>query len=1131
MAELQARQKSSMGGESSISSMALRTVISNVEATLSIAQILGKILLPSLYEDNQTIDSMDVLIDLIKRFGSSFTEEQVGDTEKVLLEIMKNNARIVSKRAVVATGLLARYLSGNQWDALCGYIVQGFSQDREWNKTLVLLCCTLAKAESVRFRPFLPSIFSKIYENLLIDELGDEDDDHQESLELREATLQTLEVFAQLGETSIEKFINQLIQAVSVFATFDPNYLSGNEGESEDEDQDMDNSMEEDDDDDFELSDQGFSDDEDQSWKLRRRAARLASAMINEVSTWLPHVFSQLFPLLISRLSAEREDVVKQEVIDAISAFISAVSPSSLYYASKQGRPRSSDASMLSDGDPKAFLQEKISKLVSISLKELSNISSIQIVHGLLGKVLSELVVVLNGIPTELDRIIPVLDTLSKSKSFLMSDILNLTQAILLHHSTEILTPHLIALTDIIVHGMNDHYYKTSSQALTVSLHLFTLYKTGDANAGAVERVEDTIISRATSTNLDTETREVAVRALGKLIYHAPLSQGDFERGCNAILDMLWNESLRLDSIGAVEDIAYSNGRPTSQWLSQSIEKICGFLRMSSRPLRLASLKALLALSSRVDQITASQNRAVPLLTMEVLNHGSELLQLSDGQSLALVVSILSRTNVTDPAVESFALEIVRRDTTYPAAEPAILELFKAIINASDKTSCESLYQSLATPLKWLELQAKLVALLVVYGGLGSKVQEYEHIIEQNSDASLLWPLMVYGNIGRMEKLGRPLDFLYDRLAVVRDEAVRLALADTIALIASNNAVLYLPLLIEKFKADPETAALNLTAVREVIMNENLDAAAQSQLWDQLLEFDSRVQDDGERDIIAECVGRLSILDPVKFLPQLQKLLSSDQSSVREIVVSAVKYSFGQAHDRYDDLLRPIVVDFLALVEDEELKIRQVALNALVSAIHNKYHLLIPHLSRLLPLLFKETAVDPSLIETVQMGPFKHKVDGGLDLRKTAYETIYTLVSTLPTKLLQNFGMLDVLFERVIAGLSDEHDIRVLSCVIIGRLANVDFSIVSTSGHLDQVISKFSGLLGVTVKENAIKQEFEKHNEIVRNVHRASVQIDRAIRQRLNNGEPTGLSDVELAKWDTFYKQIEQSRSKSKFLN
>lgn len=73
--------------------------------------------------------------------------------------------------------------------------------------------------------------------------------------------------------------------------------------------------------------------------------------------------------------------------------------------------------------------------------------------------------------------------------------------------------------------------------------------------------------------------------------------------------------------------------------------------------------------------------------------------------------------------------------------------------------------------------------------------------------------------------------------------------------------------------------------------------------------------------------------------------------------------------------------------------VRRLALSALNSAARLKPHLIRDQLQFILPNLYKETVVNPDLIRTVQMGPWKHKVDDGLEARKTAYETLYTLVS------------------------------------------------------------------------------------------------------------------------------------------
>lgn len=75
--------------------------------------------------------------------------------------------------------------------------------------------------------------------------------------------------------------------------------------------------------------------------------------------------------------------------------------------------------------------------------------------------------------------------------------------------------------------------------------------------------------------------------------------------------------------------------------------------------------------------------------------------------------------------------------------------------------------------------------------------------------------------------------------------------------------------------------------------------------------------------------------------------------------------------------------------------VQRFALQALNSAARNKPHLIRDHLASLTPQLYKATDMKPDLIEVVQMGPWQHKVDKGLEVRKAAYETMYTLVGEL----------------------------------------------------------------------------------------------------------------------------------------
>ena len=76
------------------------------------------------------------------------------------------------------------------------------------------------------------------------------------------------------------------------------------------------------------------------------------------------------------------------------------------------------------------------------------------------------------------------------------------------------------------------------------------------------------------------------------------------------------------------------------------------------------------------------------------------------------------------------------------------------------------------------------------------------------------------------------------------------------------------------------------------------------------------------------------------------------------------------------------------------MNVRRVALVAFNSAAHNKPMLIRDLLDSVLPHLYAETKIKKELIREVEMGPFKHTVDDGLDLRKAAFECMYTLLDS-----------------------------------------------------------------------------------------------------------------------------------------
>ena len=73
-----------------------------------------------------------------------------------------------------------------------------------------------------------------------------------------------------------------------------------------------------------------------------------------------------------------------------------------------------------------------------------------------------------------------------------------------------------------------------------------------------------------------------------------------------------------------------------------------------------------------------------------------------------------------------------------------------------------------------------------------------------------------------------------------------------------------------------------------------------------------------------------------------------------------------------------------------------------------------------MPQLYNETQKRKELIREVEMGPFKHEVDDGLDLRKAAFECMYTLLE----KCIDRLDIFEFL-SHVQDGLKDHYDIKV----------------------------------------------------------------------------------------------------------
>lgn len=233
------------------------------------------------------------------------------------------------------------------------------------------------------------------------------------------------------------------------------------------------------------------------------------------------------------------------------------------------------------------------------------------------------------------------------------------------------------------------------------------------------------------------------------------------------------------------------------------------------------------------------------------------------------------------------------------------------------------------------------------------------------------------------------------------------------------------------------------------------------------------------------------------------------------MVIAALRFTFSDTDEAYDEYLRPMVVPMLVqMLKEQDLENRRLALMTFNSAMHNKPDIILPALDQLLPLAMKETVVKPELIREVQMGPFKHKVDDGLEIRKSAYETLYALLETAFARL----SPIEVseFFDRIVAGITDEHDVRILCNLMLTKLMVIAPDQVHS--RLESIAENFRAVLNVKAKENAVKQEIEKIQEGAKGVLKVSVLLNKQMGTEAAAG--SAQEDPHLRAWSQYWEWI-----------
>lgn len=572
------------------------------------------------------------------------------------------------------------------------------------------------------------------------------------------------------------------------------------------------------------------------------------------------------------------------------------------------------------------------------------------------------------------------------------------------------------------------------------------------------------------------------------------------------LVERLGNEITRLTAVRALGTIARSPlPLDLTPLLPQTLSELTSFLRKTNRQLRLASLHALTALVSRdgprIDPgelegpvgeaagligdsdlaVAASALRLLEVVVQEQTRAAGIVSEKALDAAISLVMSPLLQGAVLS-ALQSL-LVVLAASGTPSASFDALLDKLGAAATAATAGPSAAQYA------------AKCVAALCRNAGQASVESTVRGLLGQlesadADDGRKRFCLVCIGELGRASDLKAFPALPATLTSALSSEAVAEAASHALGGVAAGNLPAFLPLVLEQVStqaANPKLQYQLLRALNEVITTtaaaSGTEAAAHGMSQDQVrqvlqLLLASVEREEECRAVVAECLGHLALLAPDDTLGALRQQLGADAPEARAVAVTALKHaSIDRAHP-IDAELTALLPEVLARIDDPEVGVRRAAVQLLSAAAHNKPSLVTGSLQATLPLLFAQTKPNPALVRIVNLGPFKHEIDDGLELRKAAYECLGVLMAKCYDKMEPA-----ALIETLSVGLKDHYDVKMRCLALLSNLVALAPGAVTAS--LDRLVEPLTATLNAKVKTDAVKQEIDRNEDMLRACLRA----------------------------------------------
>lgn len=1081
-------------------SIALKTIIVEVTTT-SLAEKILVSLAPQLIKGATAgksaevkCECLDILGDVLHRFGNLITKDHDSMLTALLSQLSSNQAS-VRKKSISCIASLAACLSDDLLAKATFEVVQllkNRSAKSEIARTNIQMIGALSRSVGYRFGPHLAEAVPLLINYCTSASENDE--------ELREYSLQALESFMLRCPRDISPYCEGILNLALEYISYDPNFTDSMEEDTDDEAQD-----EEDDDE----SANEYTDDEDASWKVRRASAKCLSAIIVSRPEMLSKMYLEACPKLIERFR-EREENVKMDIFNTFIELL------------RQTGNMTKGQGDIDESSPRWLLKQEVPKVVKSINRQLRE-KSIKTKVGAFS-VLKELVVVLpDCLADHIGSLVPGIENALNDKSStsnLKIEALVFTRLVMASHSPAVFHPYIQALSGPILSAIGDRYYKVTAEALRVCGELVRVLRPNFEARTLDYRpyigpIYKAILARLANQDQDQEVKECAISCMSLVVFtFGDGLQRELPACLPILVDRMGNEITRLTAVKAFAVIAKSPLRiDLSCVLDHVISELTAFLRKANRALRQATLGTLNSLVVAYGgQIGSSYETIIAELSTLISDMDLHMTALALELCCTIMVDRKSIQNVglaVRYKVLPQALILIRSALLQGQALQALQRFFASLVQSAN-TSFDTLLDSLISTAKpsqsgglakqALSSIAQCVAVLCLAAGdqkCASTIEMLKGILKDDSttnSAKQHMALLCLGEIGRRKDLSNHAQIENIVIESFQSpfEEIKSAASYALGNIAVGNLSKYLPFILNQIDNQQKKQYLLLHSLKEVIARQSVDHTGQSELQDSniekilaLLFNHCESEEEGVRNVVAECLGKIALIEPRKLIPALKERTSSPAANTRATVAIAIKYSIVERPGKIDEIMYSEISTFLMLIKDSDRHVRRAAVLALSTAAHNKPNLIKGLLPELLPLLYDQTVVKQELIRTVDLGPFKHVVDDGLELRKAAFECVDTLLDSC----LDQVNPSSFIVPFLLSGLGDHYDVKMPCHLILSKLADKCPSAVLAV--LDSLVDPIEKTINHKPKGDAVKQEVDRNEDMIRSALRAIAALSR----------------------------------------